>query len=142
MGQALKLSIVLMAVLAGGAGFNYVRNEPLDADLVGRTYATLSDEDLVALVSAYQDQARAIESNGAPSSQDPTRMLDGFAPSDFQGKLQAFDRFQRLNATQNETRRLLLEQNAAVDALEKEQALRRTGVHREWGRIKRRLLTF
>ncbi len=52
---------ILLVVVLGlpiGGFVNYERNEALDQELRDRTYASLRNADLEALVEAYKGQAR------------------------------------------------------------------------------------
>lgn len=138
-----RFFIVLVLVVSGlglAGWINYERNAHLDQELADRPYATLSDADLEALIEAY-DQERARWAARSRSGDDRTRVMDGYAPSDLQGKLQAFDRFQRKNEAWREANRARLDQEVVIEALRREQDIRNRGLHRERNRILRRLLT-
>ena len=137
------LAIILIATLGVGlAGFaNYHRNEPLDRELVNRPYGTLSDDDLKALIGAYN-----LERDGAIArlgkGNDRTRVMDGLAPGDLHGKLKAFNSFQRKNERWRDHNRERIGFNIELEKLKKEQGIRQRGLHEERNRILRRVLTF
>ena len=134
--------VALVGALAIAAYANYERNAPLDADLQERPYQSLSDEDLKALLDAYKGQVTGLQAKLGSYSGDRTKVMDGFAPSDFDSKVKAFDRFQRSNSAWRDVNRNRIENQLEVEKLEKEQGIRAQGLHEERTRILRRVLTF
>ena len=129
-------------MLTVGGFANYQRNEPLDNELKDRPYATLSDADLDALLQAYEGERMGLENRLNAYAEDRTGVMDGFAPSDLGGKLDAFDSFQRKNNSWRETNRAKLSHEVELDRLNKEKGIRTRGLHIERNRIWRRLTTF
>ena len=132
------LILVVLVALVGAAWFNYERNAPLDKDLEFRPYAGLSDKDLASLVDAYNIDIveKTQELGEGPDDSGVVRS----APSDFGGKLQAFERFQAENARWKAGHRAAVEGKVIVDRLVKERAIRDAGLHQEWRRILRRVV--
>ena len=134
------LSLVILILVVGGAGFaNYQRNAPLDAELADRPYARYSDADLEALLTAHTAERDRIR--GALSKDDPTKVMNGFAAGDFDGKLQAFDKFQKRNNAYKQINGMALEHEVEIDVLEKERSIRKRGLHDPRKRMLRRILT-
>ncbi len=136
-----KFLLVLSVVgLCAGGFLNYRRNEHLDAELQNRVYADMSDENLAALIVAYQGQVAqlAAQVGEAPSGQDE---VDGFAPSDIHGKVRGFESFQKYNRKWRRHRAELFEQEATLEELRREQSIRERGLDMPWNRVKRRVLT-
>ncbi len=134
--------LVLVVALPIGGYVNYQRNEPLDQELKDRTYAALSNHDLKALADAYQSQTAAYKSRlaeGGPQGQD---MVDGHAAADFEAKLKGFESFQQFNRQWRDIRGKMLEQQAALEKIRREQSIRTRGLHEEWRRILRRVTAF
>ncbi len=134
------LLVLLVAGLCAGGFLNYRRNEHLDAELQNRIYADMSDQDLAALIAAYQGQVAqlAAQVSEAPSGQDE---LDTFAPSDIHGKVQGFESFQQYNRQWRRSRAELFEQEAALEELRREQSIRERGLDKPFNRVMIRVLT-
>ena len=136
-------TLLFLVIAVGTAGFvNYQRNAPLDDELHDRPYGTLSDDDLGALLAAYDMEHRAAVSILHKHSGDRTRIMDGYAAADFGGKVKAFESFQRSNNQWRDTNAGRLELETELEKLETEQRIRERGLHIEQNRILRRLLTF
>ncbi|MEE9280464.1 MAG: hypothetical protein V3V67_09845 [Myxococcota bacterium] len=136
--------LLVVAVLVGLPALgvvNYRRNAPLDDELQSRVYASMSDQDLNALVEAYQGEVDRLASRVAerPQAEDE---LDGFAASDLAGRVEGFESFQQYNRQWRRSRAQLFEQEAALAELLREKSIRDQGLHRPLNRIKRRVLTF
>ena len=142
MGKALVVFVILVMVAAIGAFSNYQRNAALDEELRERPYASLSDKDLNALLGAYQGQVEGLKNRLGNPKADRTGVMDGFAPADFDGKLRAFESFQRKEHRWRDTNRSKLENQIEVEKLQKERGIRDRGLHQERNRILRRVLTF
>jgi len=137
------LVLVLLVVGLGVAGFaNYQRNEPLDHELQNRPYQAYKIEDLQKLENAYQGEMDGLQARLSRTGGDNTRMLDGYAPADFDGKLKAFERFQRKNNSWRDTNRARLEHEVELEKIQSELSIRERGLDDELTRIKRRVLTF
>ena len=67
--------------------------EALDQELKNRPYQAYSLEDLEKLTSAYQGQMDGLQARLARTGCDNTRIMDGYAPADFDGKVKAFEQF-------------------------------------------------
>ncbi len=135
-------ALVLLAIVGAllGVGFiNYQRNEALDKDLQFRPYAGYATPDLQALRKAYEQQAGQMR--GALGEVDQSGIART-KPSDYQGKIEAFERFQRQNEDWKEGHRELLGTQVIVDQIKKEQELRRAGLDNPWNRVLRRATTF
>ncbi len=137
--RALVVAVVLLLGL-GGAGFvNYQRNAPLDRDLEFRPYKGLSEADLGALRDAYEKSVSHMEGSlGTPDDGVFRRVK----PGDFQGKVQAFERFQKENERWKDGHRAALENRATIDAIKREQGIRKAGLDNPWRRILRRATSF
>lgn len=136
-----KFFLVLSIVgLCAGGFLNYRRNEHLDAELQNRVYADMSDENLAALITAYQGQVAqlAAQVGEAPPGQDE---LDGFAPSDIHGKVRGFESFQQYNRSWRRRRAELFEQEAALEELRREHSIRDRGLDKPFSRVRRRVLS-
>ena len=137
------LVLLLLVVGVGVAGFaNYQRNEALDQELQHRPFKAYSLEDLQKLSSAYQGEMDGLQARLSRTAGDNTRMMDGYAPADFDGKLKAFEQFQRKNNSWRDTNRARLEHEVELEKIQKELAIRERGLDDEFTRIKRRVLTF
>ena len=135
--------LLIATVGVGLAGLaNYHRNAPLDQELENRPYGTISDEDLAALIDAYTTERGGAIARMGSKRQDRTRVMDGFAPGDLDGKLKAFDSFQRKNERWREQNRQRIEFDIELEKLKKEKGIRERGLDQERNRILRRLLTF
>ena len=135
---------ILLVVVLGlpiGGFVNYERNEALDQELRNRTYASLRNADLDALVEAYEGQAQVYRARlgDGPQGQE---LVDGHAAADLDSKVQGFESFQEWNRQWRDTNSKLLEQQAAMDELRREQSIRARGLDTEYGRILRRVITF
>ncbi len=135
----LGLIVVVLVALAGAAWFNYQRNAPLDKDLEFRPYSGLSDGDLASLIDAYELDV-VTKTQGLGDGPDHSG-ISRSAPSDFGGKLQAFERFQAENARWKAGHRAAVEGKVVIDRLLKERAIRDAGLDQEWRRILRRVAT-
>lgn len=135
------VAIVLLLVLPIGGFVNYRRNAPLDQELENRTYANLPDDDLAALIEAYEGEARRLSGlvSNKPQGEDE---LDGYSASDYDGKVKAFRTFQQYNSQWRRARGELFEQEAALEELRREQSIRERGLDKPWKRILRRVLHF
>lgn len=137
------LSLLILVLVVGGAGFaNYQRNAPLDAELEDRPYAKYSDADLEALLTAHKAERDRIRGALSKKSADPTRVMNGFAAGDFDGKVHAFDKFQKRNSAYKQVNAMALEHEVEIEALEKEVGIRKRGLHDPRKRMMRRILTF
>ena len=140
-----KLFLILLLLVAGVgiAGFaNYQRNEALDHELQNRPLKAYAIEDLEKLANAYQGEMDGLQARLSRTGGDNTRIMDGYAPADFDGKLKAFEQFQRKNNTWRDTNRARLEHEIELEKIQKELAIRERGLDDEFTRIKRRVLTF
>ena len=142
MAKAFAGLLILVVAVAVGGYYNYHRNAHLDDELKNRPYAGLSDADLDALLQAYQGEMKGLEGRLAGYGKDRTRVMDGFAPADLHGKVQAFESFARKNNSWRDVNRQRLGHEVEVEKLEREKNIRAQGLHIEKNRILRRLLTF
>ncbi len=135
--------VVLALLVLGIGGFaNYQRNADLDTEFQKRRpYRGTSDADLELLIQAYTEERLGLQAR-LDSDRDRTGVMDGYAPSDFNGKLKAFERFQRKNESWREANRAKLERELVVEEIRREQAIRRSGMDSPWKRIRRRVLSF
>ncbi len=139
----LFLGILVLVVGLGAAGYaNYERNAPLDEELKDRPYKALAEDDLNALSSAYQKELDGLSGRLKATAGDKTGIMDGYAPADFDGKVKAFESFQRKNNSWRDTNRLRLEHEGELEKIEKERRIRSEGLDDETTRILRRVLTF
>lgn len=142
MGKLFTGLIVLLAIATIGGFANYTRNAPLDAELANRPYATLSEADLDALLQAYTSEQQGLQNRLNNYAQDRTGVMDGFAPADLGGKVNAFDSFQRKNNKWRDTNREKLSHEIELEKLTKEKNIRARGLHVERNRVWRRVTTF
>jgi hypothetical protein len=133
------LLLGLCALLLGGGFVNYQRNAGLDKDLQFRPYAGYSDKDLDAMRKAYEKQVGQMRSGLGEVDQS---RIARTKPSDYQSKLREFERFQKENERWKEGHREMLGSQVVVDAIKKEQEIRRAGLDNPWNRILRRATTF
>ena len=137
--KVLGIIFLVLVALAGAAVFNYQRNAPLDKALEFRPYAGLSDADLQALIDAYQTDV-VQKTQGLGGGPD-VGIISRPHPSAFDEKLRAFERFQAENERWKQGHRAAIEGRVIVDRLLKEKAIRDAGLHEEWRRVLRRVVT-
>jgi hypothetical protein len=131
----------ILALLLAGAAYNYHRNAALDRDINSRPYERLSEADLEVLEKAYEGEVEALRGRmkrlGAPEGffEEPTHR------SDLAARVKAFERSQRTNGHWKVIHRKALEQEVELEAVRKEQEIRRAGLDRFWRRILRRVTT-
>ena len=142
MGKFLLIVLVLGVALGIGGYTNYERNAHLDEELRDRPYAGYSDADLDSLTNAYEGEMSGLQARLGKAAGDNTRVMDGYAPADFDGKVKAFEQFQRKNNAYRDTNRKRLGHQVELENLQKEQRIRSEGLNDEFTRIKRRVLTF
>ena len=142
MAKVLLGFLVVVVALCGAAIGNYQRNANLDQELRDRPYAGMSDEDLNALLSAYKGEAQGYQAKLNGLGKDRTKVMDGYAPADYNGKLKAFENFQRKNESWRDVNRQRLSHEVEIEKLEKEASIRARGLHIEKNRIMRRITTF
>ena len=142
MGKFFAGLILSLAIVSIGGFVNYQRNAHLDQELEQRPYASLSDEDLDTLKQAYEGERQGLQNRLNAYPEDRTGVMDGFAPADLGGKLDAFDSFQRKNKSWRDTNRERLSHEIDLDKLNKEKSVRTRGLHIEHNRVWRRLTTF
>lgn len=133
--------LVVVLALPIGSFVNYQRNAPLDQELEGRTYASLSDADLEALAAAYEQEVRAFKARISEGPQG-TSLVDGHAAADFDAKLKGFESFQAFNRQWKRKKGQMLEQQSALEEVQREQSIRARGLHKEPNRILRRVISF
>lgn len=133
--------LLVLVALAGVGFYNYQRNAGLDRELANRPHAGISTSDLDVLYQAHKAELEKLERKLAVQS-DGTKEVGNYAPSDFKGKVQGFDRFQTRNKAWKEVYREKLDQELALEGIEKERALRRQGLDRRWVQVWRRATTF
>ena len=139
-GKSTLFVLVVCALLIGGF-VNYRRNAPLDAELQSRSYADLKSRDVAMLIEAYEQETRRLR---VWAEQEPTAAHARRAPdaSDVGGKAERFSRFQREAQRWRTLRQEILEREATIEALQKEQSIRARGLDRRWRQILRRVTTF
>jgi hypothetical protein len=138
--RGLLLIVLLVGVPLLG-GINYMRNEPLDAELAERPYGGISDADLNSLLAAYESEVAktrtVVESEPTMHAfNDPGR----FGHQD--EKAEAFEKFQNTNEAWKRSRGQLFGQQTTLEALQHEASIRARGLHKPWPRIWRRISTF
>lgn len=142
MAKVLLGFLVVVVALCGAAIGNYQRNANLDQELRDRPYAGMSDEDLNALLNAYKGEAQGYQAKLSGLGKDRTKVMDGYAPADYNGKLKAFENFQRNNESWRDVNRQRLSHEVEIEKLDKEAGIRARGLHIEKNRIMRRITTF
>ncbi len=141
MGDKSTLFVIVVCALLIGGFVNYRRNAPLDAELQSRTYADLKSRDVAMLIEAYEQETRRLrawvdqEPMAAPASR-------ARGASDVGGKAETFSRFQREARRWRTLRQEILEREATIEALQKEQGIRARGLDKRWRQILRRVTTF
>lgn len=140
--KILAVLVLLPLLLVGAAFSNYQRNAPLDEELRNRPYKSISDKDLAALLEAYKGEMQGFETRMNRFSKDRTKVMDGFAPADYDGKVRAFESFQRKNESWRDANRARLGHVVELEKLEHEKSIRDRGLHIEKNRILRRITTF
>lgn len=134
--------LVLVAALAGGAYYNYVRNAGLDADLhKPRPYATLSTPDVHALLAAYEQELARVK-GGVASAPGGEGAIDRADRSDLGGKARGFASFQKENERWKNQRGRVFEQEKQLADIRLEKSIRDRHLDDEWTRILRRVSTF
>jgi hypothetical protein len=137
--RAFLIAIVALGVLCAGGAWNYQRNAYLDKDLEFRPFKTLTDAHLVQLLEAHKQNVVTLHMTAGKA---PSVNMAGIDESDLEGKIAAFDRFERQNSAWKERHGLALQEQARVEGLEREQQIRAAGMDQEWRRILRRVSTF
>ena len=133
---------LLLVIALGGLAFaNYERNAELEEGTEPRPYRGFSDADIDTLIEAYSAQRDGL-ANKLKGSGDRTKVMDGYAPADFAGKLDAFEDFQHKNEAWRDTNRSRLEMIVDLEKLEFEQKIRRQRKEDPWTPIFRRVFTF
>lgn len=132
--------LLLLLALAGGGYYNYERNAPLDADLQNRPHATLSTRDLEILYQAHKSELERLTKQLA-AKPDGTQEVQNYAPSDVKGKLQSFDRFQSRNKAWQDVYGDKVDQEIALESVEKERVIRQKGLDKRLNQILRRVTT-
>jgi hypothetical protein len=131
--------VVVLALLGGGGFLNYQRNAHLDKDTEFRPLKTYTDEQLAQLIEAHRENVVRLHRNAGAA---PSMSTSGVHASDLEAKIEAFDRFERLNSAWKDKHALALQEQVRVEAIEREQKLRRAGLHKPWRRVLRRVITF
>ena len=139
--RALFGVVLLLAVLGSLGSANYVRNAHLDEGNKPRPYKGVSDADVDALIEAYSLKRDALAAR-LKGAADHSKIMDGYAPADFAGKLDAFEAFQVKNEGWLDTNRSRLEMVVELEKLEFERQLRRQREEGSWAPIFRRVFTF
>jgi hypothetical protein len=135
------LLLLLIVAVAGGGYYNYMRNEPMDAELANRKYASLSTPDLDKMLGAYAGEIKRAKARvtAAPTGASAIDQADS---ADVGGKAEAFARFQRENEHWKDQRGYVMEQEAMLKELQHEKSIRDRHLDDPWVRVQRRLLTF
>ena len=130
-----------VAIGLGGLGFaNYIRNAHLEEGTKPRPYKGFSEAEVDALIVAYTGERDGL-SNRLKNTGDRTKIMDGYAPSDFGGKVNAFENFQRKNEAWRGTNRSRLEMVVELEKLEFEKQYRRKRKESPWEAILKRVVT-
>ena len=141
MGDKSTLFVLVVCALLIGGFVNYRRNAPLDAELQSRSYADLKSRDVATLIEAYEQETRRLRVwvDQEPTAAPARRARDA---SDVGGKAETFSRFQREAHRWRTLRQEILEREATIEALQKEQSIRARGLDKRWRQILRRVTTF
>ena len=131
---------LLLALLVAGGGVNYRRNAHLDAELMVRPHATLTQDELSKLLVAYETELERTE-RAVGVAPDPTERLTGLSASDIDARVRAFEEFQKDAEAWKERRRDVLDNRVMLDSLQREHEVRAEGLDQEWRRILRRVIT-
>jgi hypothetical protein len=140
--KAILLLLVLVIGVGGTGYYNYVRNEPMDADLAKpRPFKTLKTPDVAQLLSAYEKDLVRLK-GGVAKAPGGEGVIDKFDASDVGGKAQGFASFQRDNERWKNARGQVFELEKTVKDLRLEKSIRDRGLDVEQTRIWRRISTF
>jgi len=111
---------LLLAVLAGGVGWNYHRNLARE-QAEFRPYGGYSDADLAALLGAYEGESKR---SGRRYDAAVDRRANVRAKADVMGNVREFERAQRVRLAARDARSDYAEARASLQGLRKESARR------------------
>jgi len=137
--RGLLIALLLGIPMIGG--LNYLRNAPLDEELVNRPYGGLSDADLDALLAAYEGE---VERTREAVAHEPSmhEVNDPGKFGDYGDKVEAFEKFQYSNESWKRERGQLFGKQNTLEALLHEKSIRARSLDEPTGRIWRRISTF
>lgn len=119
-GNAARLLLVLVA-LVGATGWNYHRNLTAEKNVPPSAFTGVSDADLEVLKQAYQSEVDALTAKGGLAARATARTTSGVASG-----AREFERVQRAMRATREKGYQVAERQAAIEAIEREQAQRQS----------------
>ncbi len=140
MGDKTTLVIIVLCVLLIGGFANYRRNAHMSEQFENRTYASLRNADLDALIQAYQseiDQIQVWLDNEPIESRGSKRRNGGHIDA----RIERFESFQHEAHRWRNLRGQALEREVAMEALQKEKLLRAQGLNARWRQILKQATT-
>ena len=140
MGDKTTLVTIVLCVLLIGGFANYRRNAHMSEQFENRTYASLRNTDLDALIQAYQSEIDRIQvwlDNEPIESRGSKRRNDGHLDD----RIKRFESFQQEAHRWRALRRQVLEREVALEALQKEKLLRAQGLNTRWRQILKQATT-
>jgi hypothetical protein len=129
--------VLLLLLLVGGVGWNYHRNAAAE-EREFRPYRSYSDEDLAALIEAFETTA---EKAGSRYESAVTRRSEARGTGHLMGTLSEFERVQRAGRITREARGEYAGARASLEELREERA-RRAGERSKLQVFLRRAFSF
>jgi len=122
----LAISILALLVLLGGAGeYNYQRNKAAEERSAPRTYRAYSDDEIAALLQAYEREVGALESRYDAAKSRGQEVRGGGLIDE---QIAEFERAQRAGASTRSVGGEVAQHEAVLRELRREQSLRGGGL--------------
>ncbi|HVH20087.1 MAG TPA: hypothetical protein VNF72_17480 [Myxococcota bacterium] len=137
-GSNTTLLLGLLAVLVGLSAWNYHRNLTAEKDVPKSAFSGVSTADLEVLKSAYQSEVDALTAKGGLGGRATARATTGGVA----GGAREFERVQRAMRSTREKGYAIAERQAAIAAIEQEQAQRGSTAGTPWQVFLRRTFSF
>ena len=116
------ISILALLVILGGAGeYNYQRNKAAEESAAPRTYRGYSDDEIAALIQAYEREVEVLESRYAAAKGRNQEARGGGLIDE---QIAEFERAQRTGASTRSMGGEVARQEAVLRELRREQSLR------------------
>jgi hypothetical protein len=120
------ISILALLVILGGAGeYNYQRNRAAEERAAPRSFRGHSDEEIAALIQAYQQEVETLESRYATAK---SRDLDTRSGGLLGDQVREFERAQRAGDLTRSLGGDVAQREAVLRELRREQSLRAGGL--------------
>jgi hypothetical protein len=132
------LLLALLVVLVGLSAWNYHRNLTAEKDVPKSAFSGVSTGDLEVLKAAYQSEVDALTAKGGLGKRATARTTTGGVA----GGAREFERVQRAMRATREKGYEIAERQAAIEAIEREQALRASTAGTPWQVFLRRTFSF